>query len=495
MVRRLYADTYDSSKYSDENLLYKSRLLEPVDLSRTLVYLYGKDSDMFPLLNLTQGQGFSKSVAPKQLNDTQYTWNTFGRMKHVSPVVSLRNTSNTKPGLNNQPFEVIMEDDWFIYQYGVTSPDQSHRCRIMKPAEQIGVNQYVYTFQLVGADATEYVSLDNFLPGRYWVMTVPTIPSSKSDGNASNTMQPGKVTNQFGFMRFSKEIAGNISNKVTPIEFPTKGGGTTNMWMPFDMTLFEQDRMLLTEFDLWYSEYNRDEYGRIMLKDEKTGEPIPHGAGIFEQIESVGNTSSYAAPSLSPSKLEAVFNTIYANRVDKTPMELVGYTGRGGRRALHNGMLADAIANQYQVALGEKMISGTGGFLTYGAYFSQYRSIDGKTFSVIETNLFDHGLYAEQDRANGNLINGLPASSYNIVFLDQSRSETDGMRNVMHVAEKGREYITGIYKGMSPLPAVWGSIPESKIISTRRDISAYEVIQSQGINMLNPTTSFWLYAA
>ena len=59
------------------------------------------------------------------------------------------------------------------------------------------------------------------------------------------------------------------------------------------------------------------------------------------------------------------------------------------------------------------------------------------------------------------------------------------------VAAKGREYQTGVYKGMSPLPAVWGPVPEG-IVSTRKDIATYEVITSKGIVFTNPTTSFWL---
>jgi hypothetical protein len=64
----------------------------------------------------------------------------------------------------------------------------------------------------------------------------------------------------------------------------------------------------------------------------------------------------------------------------------------------------------------------------------------------------------------------------------------------MMVAEEGREYITGIYKGMSPIPGVWGKLPSSSesFLGTRQDIAAYEVMGSGGIAITNPTTSFWL---
>ena len=98
---------------------------------------------------------------------------------------------------------------------------------------------YKYRLMLSSSDPTEYISLDNFQSGMSWVMGAPTVAASLSDGTASNSMAPGTWTNQFGFHRFSKNIAGNIGKKVTNIEFDVEGGGTTNLWMPEEMKQFE----------------------------------------------------------------------------------------------------------------------------------------------------------------------------------------------------------------------------------------------------------------
>ena len=44
----------------------------------------------------------------------------------------------------------------------------------------------------------------NFTAGSSWVMGAPVVGMSKSDGTSSNSMAPGKWTNQFGMYRFSK---------------------------------------------------------------------------------------------------------------------------------------------------------------------------------------------------------------------------------------------------------------------------------------------------
>lgn len=492
-MRELFTTQYDSRGYTDENVLYKHKLIDPVQLSKNITYLYGKDTDLFPLLSNTEGQGFMKSVKPVKLNDTQYTWPVMGRMKHTSVVSGLVNVNNTKPGMNFTTFDVIFDDNWLIETHTVMTPDKQHTCRIQSKPERLANGKYKYEMVLHGSNYNEFVTLGNFVPGRAWVMLAPSQPASKSDGTRSNSMSPGQMTNQFGFQRFTKNIAGNVANKVTVYEFDTANGGKTNMWMPFEMKQFELDRRLLLETDLWTSKYNRDSNGQLLITDKDSNEPVPQGAGVQEILTYGGNYDTYSAPTLTVAKLNSIVDRIFANRIDKTPMEIVLYTGAGGRRAMNEALMSDANSKNFYFKLGEEVIQGGGstGYMTYGKYFDQYRTIDGYLLTIRECQFFNHGLIAELDRKNGNMINGFPEYSYNLVFIDHSKSD-DGERNVQIVCEEGREIITGVYKGMSPLPKEWGGLGASNIISTTKDISSYEVMTSQGIVFKNWTTSFWL---
>ena len=489
-MRELYSTAYNSERFTDENVLYKNDLIDSPTLSRGLTYLYGKDSNMFPLLSLTEGQNGLLSMKPKELNDTQYTWNVMGRMKHTSRVVGLANPNNAKPGLGFTPFDVYFEDDWFLKFYGATTPDKQHNVRIQGSPTKIGEKKFKVTFALNTSNPEEYVSLDNFIGNVAWVMTAPSVGASHSDGTSSNSMAPGKWSNQFGFLRFSKQIAGNIANKVTNIEFDLEGGGTTNMWMPWEMRQFEIDRRLMLEEELWNGKYNRDKYGQIHLKDSESGEVIPKGAGVKEILKTTGQYDTYGTLTLK--KIDSIITNLFSNRVDNTPMELVFYTGTGGMRAFNEAIKVDARTNQYYYKLSEaEIMSGKDGYLSYGKYFMQYKTIDGYIITMKHANIFDKGLYAELDRANGNMYNGLPAESYNMVLLDMSTND-DGERNVQLVGEKGREVVTGIYKGMSPLPGAWGAIDNGKLLSTKKDEASYEVFVSQGITLKNYTTSYFL---
>ena len=488
-MKEVQVTQYHSDQFTDENTLYKGRLLSPEKLNRGITWLYGKDSDRMPLLYLTEGQGNFKRIKPKKLNDTQYTWPVFGRMKHTSKCLGLANTNNTKPGLNAGTFEVDFEDNWFIPHYAAYTPNQSHQVRIQGEPVKMSPNRWRYTFMLLTGTVADWITLDNFAAGSVWVMGAPSTTASKGDGNRSNTMTPGEYTNQFGYHRFSKQIAGNITNKVVEYQFDTEGGGKTNAWMPFEMLQFELDRKLYVETDLWHSEYNRDSNGVILNKDPETGEPLPKGAGVKEIITSIGNHDTYS--NLTIDKFDSVINRIFSNRIGKTPTEIVLYTGAGGKRMVHNALADAAASNLYFEKVGAETIRNDGGYLQYGKYFQSYKTIDGRILTIVETELFNQGVHAEQDRANGRELNGFPYYSYNLVFLDHSMT-SEGDRNIQLVYETGQEFLTGIYKGLTPVPKEWGAMGDTKWMSTRKDVATYEIKQSIGINISNPTTSFWL---
>lgn len=490
-MRELYVGEYNSDVYTDDALLYKTGLIEQQALSKNLTYLWGRDSDMFPLLTTTQGQNAFKSIKPTLLNDSQYTWPVMGRMRWTTKVVGLVDTANSNPGKGFASFDMYVQDNFIHYQYSAYSPDQKNQVRFMSEPRKEGDNKYRVTVQLMTGDINEYIAASNFIPGKAWAMGPTSVGGQLSDGTTSNRMTPGKMTNQFGWQRYSKPITGNISNKVVNIELDLDNGGTTNMWLPFELKQWEMERRMLDEIDLWFSTYNRDANGMITLNDPETGVPIPKGAGVKQIIKAAGNYDTYAT--LTKAKFDNTVRAVYDSRPDGAAgiTEIVLYTGLGGAEAFHNMLINEA--GNYVVAIGSKVVTGEGS-LTFGAYFNRYQMIDGKVITVRPVKMFDYGVFAEQDRANGRMYNGLPMSSYTMAFIDHTIDNNSGERNVQLVAEQGREEISGIYVGLTPIPSAWKPVVDKdRQLSTTKDKASYEVMTSRGINFMNcGVTSFWL---
>lgn len=488
MLREIGQKQYSKEVYSDADMLLNFKVLGAVDLNKSLTYLWGKDSNQFPLLSLTEGQGAVSRKKPINAGDTQYKWKIMGRQTVTSPIVRLI-TPTTTPGKGFMSFKAEFRDNWIPYQYSAITPDGKHMVRMQTDGEQVASGGYIYEMIILTGDPNEYIDLSNFEQGKYWGMGAPTIAGELSTGSRSTAESWSEMTNQFGFHRFSKIITGNIANIVTEFELDYDDGSTSKLWMPFEMKQFELRRKRLLEEDLWFSSYNRDVNGVIHNQEKHSGKPIPRGAGVRDILIATGNYFQYAQMSIE--LIDMILSRIFEvrNDIDIANKEIVLYTGKGGSREFQRCIKRDAINNGYFDKLGAEEIQSRGGILVYGAYFGQYKHSSGATVSVKVVELFDNGSRAEMDRKNNRMYMGFPITSYTMVFLDHSINTTTGERNIQLVCEEGRESLFGVYHGLTPLPAAWGAYDRN--LSTREDIATYEVMTSQGINMLNGTTSFW----
>ena len=483
-MRVLETGRYDDRGYSNEESVANLMLQSPVEINAFLTYNYGLDDDRFPLTFMTEGQG---AKGTDSVATVQWTWKTMGRMKFID-YITYFNNSNSKPGLGGAEFEVHFATHWFIEQYGVIAPDGT-QYRIQK---DLGESAYGYGYILasVNPDPTAFCDPDNLVKGTYWSLAAPTVSESYSKGNRSNTMGPGKMTSQLEFFRFSKEVAGNISNVVTKYEFQQgESGGTTNLWISEEMRQFNLNMRVMNEERLWLSTYNRLPDGTIKLKDRDNGKPIPRTAGMLE-ICRESNYDTYGE-FLTLTKLERTVGDVLNKDTDDGTMEIVLMAGKGFIQDFQHAIENEAMSKGFITPLGEKKIMDNGNALAYGKYFNKYITPDGHIITVKHCSFFDKGTIAEAAKANGQIHprTGLPITSHQACFIDFSTYK--GERNVRIVRQKGQEYIAKVIEGMTPIPASWG-VATSNRAATEIDMSRYEIKGSMGLQVNNTTKMFLL---
>ena len=477
-LREVKRGTYDDRGYSNEETIANLAITKAAEINNVLTYTYGYDDDRFPLTFLTEGQG---SIGTVDIDTVQWTWKTMGRTKFNDYVLWF-NTANTTPGKGGAQFEVEFATHWFIEQYGLIAPDGHTQVRIMKDLGPGAHGGYLYRLKLTNPDPNAFVAAGNLAKGMYWGMTAPTIPQSYSKGNRSNVMGPGKMKSQLEFHRYSKEIAGNLSNTIVTYEFKTKGGGTTNLWINEEMRQHDITIRVMDEERLWFAEYNRLEDGTITLLDEDNGQPIPHTAGM-QQICREANYETYGEV-LTINKIERSIGDILDRQTDSGTMEVVLAAGKGFMDDFDKAIRDDARAEGFATPLGDKMIEEFNGGLSYGKYFRRYKTIDGHIITVKHLAMADKGTLADLDRVNGNIHprTGLPMSSHQAFMIDMSTYE--GVRNVRKVRQEGQIYHQGVIKGLTPIPASWGAVP-SNSLGTEVDASRYEIKNSYGLQVNN----------
>lgn len=484
-LREIARGQYDDRGYSNEETLAHLMLQKPAEINNILTYTYGMDDDRFPLTFLTEGQGTTGVV---DIDKVQWTWKTMGRMK-FNDYVLWYDESNKTPGKGGAMFDVEFATHWLIEQYGLIAPDGHTQVRIMKDLGEGTHGGYVYRLRLTTPNPNVYCDPDNLSKGKFWSMTAPTVTQSYSKGNRSNVMGPGKMTSQLELHRYSKEIGGDLANQVVTYQFKTKDGGTTNLWINEEMRQFDINMRVMDEERLWLAEYNRTENGEIVLQDADNGKPIPHTAGMME-ICRESNYDTYGEV-LTLNKIERTVGDVLNKDTDTGSMEVVLMGGKGFMQDFDQAMRNDARSEGFATPLGDKMIEDFEGGLSYGKYFRRYKTVDGHTITVKALPFLDHGTIAENAKANGMIHprTGLPITSHQAFLIDMSTYE--GVRNVRKVRLKGKIYKAGIYKGLADIPASWGSVPQLSI-ATRVDASAYEIMNSYGLQVNNATKMFQL---
>lgn len=488
---------FDSKSMLDEDNFYHQRQGNPSELTRKLTYILGDYNKNYPISLMTMGgvgyEGDALSRAAVELDDPQFTYPVMGRITKASIVRKTDYASDSKPGLGNAPFYLYFEDNW-IKRFFIIQSSKGVQAYVTEDPELVG-GYFKYKVVLDPAAPTDYCPFSEVDLGAAWIALFTAVPESRSRSTESNMAMPGSYKNQMGFMRHGMSWAGNSANKIMKLNIKTDKG-ETNVWMDYFMWQFEQEWLNMCEHKYWYERYNRQANGTVTLTDLLTGKVIPRGSGLLEQIQNKSSYSDLTYDFLSNQIGDALFG-----QMDSGGMSITLHTGRGGMRAFDKAIRAagGTVVNSFGGGnIGDKFITGTGYNLALGGYFDTFYHIDGYTIKVKHNPLFDMGKVAMAQQAGGYVHpeTGWPLESYRMVFLDDS--DYDGQPNIQHVAQKGRSFLHGIVKGLTPMPkslqamGATFNVGEGTLntLSTDIDESSYTRFKSAGIQILRANRCF-----
>lgn len=479
---------YDSKSMLDENNFYFQRQGAPSELTRKLTYILGDYNKNYPISMMTLGStGFSKKLKNTaiELDDVQFTYPVMGRDTKVSIAAEGPYQAGDKPGIGHSEFYLYFADNW-IKRFYVIQSERGVQAYVLKDAEPEG-KLWKYTCQLDPATEDDFCPLSEVAAGTKWIELSTAVAESESRTTESNMVMPGSFKNQMSIMRHGMSWAGNSANKVMKITVQA-GDKSTEVWMDYFMWQFEKAWLSQCEHNYWYSRYNRQVNGSVALKDYLTGKIVPRGGGILEQIT---NKSTYTR--LTYDILANKIGAALFGQSDTDNMTITLYTGRGGMREIDRAMKAAGVKLLGDFSgIADKFVSGTGRELMLGGFFNGFYHIDGYTIKVKHNPVFDLGKVAAVSPRHPET--GLPLESYRMVFIDDN--DYDGQPNIRHVAQKGRDLMDGIIKGLTPMPRslklLGGGNADlnSALLATDQDKSAYTRLKTAGISMLRANKCF-----
>ena len=482
---------FDAQSMRDEVNFYHQKQGAPAELTKTMTYILGSYNRNYPISLMTNGAvGYGKDNSAIELDDVQFTYPVMGQLNKACTIYSTEYSSDDKPGIGNGIFWATFDDEW-IKQFYVIESENGIQAYVHEKGVPVASGGFRYKLQLHAAAAEDFCPPSELEPNVKWAPLFTQVAESESRSTESTMQMPGMFKNQMGFMRAGMSWAGNAANKVMKIRasFSDEKGNvkTTDVWMDYFMWQFEQRWAEECEHYYMYSRYNRKADGTIPLKDMLTGKVIPTGSGLLEQITNKSTYSELSYKSLSSKIGDALYG-----QGDTANMSITLMTGTGGRREVHQALMkegAQFFGNWGDVAT--KFVTGSGNNLMLGGYFDGFYHIDGYIVKIKHTPLYDTGRMAMKSPLHPKT--GLPLESYRLTFIDDS--DVDGQPNIRTVAQKGRSYMDGVVKGLTPMPRSiqilgGGTSEANKILSTVQDKSEYTRFKSGGIQLMRGNRCF-----
>lgn len=462
---RLYADKFNADGMTDENSLANALLTQPDVLSPVLTHLAGREDKRFPLSFLTEGMN-----KVQYIQGEEYDFPVIGELNKTIRAIKL--LSGT--GVNNTIIKVVFAEKWFMRQNVIGNGTLMFRVQ-EDPVQ--GEEGWIYTLQSPNPDAALTFQNSDFADKNFAIL-FSSASMSGSTGNESQWVAPSKMRNQIMLMRKSYRYEGNTPDRVVNVEFNV-GGKKTKLWYDFEEWQHSLKWREEVEMAYWYSEYNRGKDGQIKLKDDN-GKPIPHMAGVHDQIP---NNDTYST--LTTNKLKATVRDVLYGASDAQKTNVVLFTGTGGAEEFDKAIKSELASSTYIKAPdGAQFIGGSGRNLTYGGFFTSYQHIDGHTITVAKLPLYDNGAVARASEKHPET--GLPLESYRMTFLDMSTY--DGQDNVVTISRKGREMVRWAVAGATVPPGFSGNATRAN----DKDGASVHFLKEGGIQIRRATNCFSL---
>lgn len=476
----------DTKALIDEENFYHQKQGNPSQLTKTLTYIMGKLNNKYPIsLQTMGGSGYGIGNSAIELDDVQFTYPVMSKLNQASVVYSNEYTGSDFPGNGHGTFYITFQNNW-IKRYYIIQSESGYQAYVHSDGEPV-MGGYRYECTLAQGGPTDYIPYTELEPGVKWIDMFTAVAESESRSTESKMVMPGMFKNQMGFQRAGIQWAGNVANKIMKIKVQA-GDKETDVWMDYAMWQFEDRWLEENEHYYWYSRYNRLNDGTIALKDALTGKVIPTGSGIIEQITNKSTYSELTYNTLSNKIGDALFG-----QTDAEGMGITLMTGTGGKREFHKAMLAAGATYIVAGGVSDKFITGTGSALKLGGFFDGFYHIDGYSISVKYNAVFDIGKVAQASPLHP--VSGLPLESYRMVFLDNS--DNDGGPNIRHVAQKGRTFMQGVVRGLTPMPrslSILGGnqsgVGDTLNLGTAQDKSEYTRMKSGGIQIMRANRCF-----
>lgn len=461
---------YRGKKWSgltDENSLATAFLTQPQMVNNALAYLFGKYNGN--VLSLITG-GLGRTL---YVDNRQFGWRLAGELERPVNIVRNLGDGGSTPGLNNQPFRVVLAEKDFVSGEILILDDRQYQLIVAADPIQDG-DGFIYTFKVTSPDPTKFVPPALLAAGKQVSKESSAFEEGSARSGITTYASPFEMRNHLTIQRKSYEVTGSAATDVMVISLKDPETGKTSImwedvavWTHLAQWYKENDRALI------YNTYNAKPTGVVDLKGE-TGRPVYIGAGLRQQI-SPANIRNYTV--LTENIIRDFMMDLSYNVIDKGQRKFVALCGEGFMDMFDRAM-KESVGLRNFVISDSKFITGSGQELSLGGQFVTYKGLNGTEVTLMHLPIYD-------DPIHNRLLHpqtGRPLESYRATFIDFGMY--DGESNIQKVAKRDRENVRWTNAGsVSP---TGHSTSTNNIRSNTVDGYSVHFLSETGLMIKNP---------
>jgi hypothetical protein len=482
---------YNDNSFSSVRHLANARMTKPEVMNTFITYAYGSDpnygSKQFPLLFNLDGMGRKRAISS---NDGTFTSKMYGKIRKTDTIA--RTIPNQeKAGIRGGFFKAAFKSKFFMRNEVIRTGGVQRGVSAQVYGDPVKEGSaWIYTLKLVTAKSSDYCPSEYLKQGAIWGFGVVKVGLERSRGTDQRQPHtPYDLQNQLSVIRKSYNFAGNVASKKITIPFKRPDGKVITFWTDWELYQNEMLFKAAKNEDLIWSTYNRNENGEITNIDSDTGEPVPMGMGIWQQIPTEMKYSR-----MTEGKMKDFISVMLDHHEMGGNQNEGDYVIVGGTGLLEEADAALKRSSSKFLTLSDKYVRGKDNMnLQYGAYFTEYLHSSGKVIKFVYDPSFDYGATAMSSprhplHPERSILSycGL-ALNFSMVGVDKSQNKTEKESNIVMLYEDGREYEDWMVLGGAKLPSgIQMEMVKSR--ATDVDASAMHMMCTQGVHINYPSS-------
>ncbi len=319
-------------------------------------------------------------------HDGEFRWMLKGDERRAIRIVSFTSAANTavgKPGLNQEIFQLELEER----QFGVTDflifDDREFGVRIVDDGYSNGTN-WVYNVQTMDGATGAFIPSQLLQAGRkvsrQHTTTTNTLGDEYSEPQFSSHFQ---MSNVFTDLSFSQTVAGNMYDRPILISMKVADGSTVTTWTRWQDIVFEWQWRQMKANHLMYGKINRKDDGTYANK-ARNGYTVKQGASLRQQISP---SYKFYYTTLTLDYLHEVAQNLSINILPEDQREFLILTGERGM-FLFSKLIEDKVA-VFQPMGNPDRLTGSGNNLGFRGQYKTFEGYNGIKYTVMHMPQYD----------------------------------------------------------------------------------------------------------